>query len=88
MASVTRQRKYDFVLLGATGYTGKLCAEHITNHLPTDLNWAIAGRSEHKLLDLLINLRNLNPDRKQPGMTFHCDAQYKLELKLLLQRSK
>lgn len=78
MPPITGKRKYDFVLLGATGYTGKLCAEHITNHLPTDLTWAIAGRSEHKLLDLLIQLRNLNPDRKQPGSTPSFDSQHRL----------
>ena len=70
MAPISAKKKYDLVLLGATGYTGKLCAEHISTHLPTGLKWAISGRSEHKLLDLLINLKNLNKDRRQPGSYF------------------
>ena len=60
-------REYELVLLGATGYTGKLCAEHITHHLPTDLKWAIAGRSSSKLSSLLQSLISSNPDRQAPG---------------------
>ena len=61
-------REYDVVLLGATGYTGKLCAEHITMNLPTDLKWAVAGRSSSKLSALVDELRALVPDRLQPGL--------------------
>ncbi len=64
----TTARKYELVLLGATGYTGKLCAEYITNHVPTDLRWAIAGRSNLKLTDLCQFLRSCNPDRPEPSM--------------------
>ena len=38
-----QHREYDIILFGATGYTGKYCAEHVAAHLPTDLKWAIAG---------------------------------------------
>ena len=34
-------RQYDLVVFGATGYTGKLTAEHIAKFLPTDLKWAV-----------------------------------------------
>lgn len=61
-------REYSTVLLGATGYTGKLCAEHITKHLPTNLKWAIAGRSVDKLQDVVNGLKKLNADRKQPDV--------------------
>ena len=61
-------RVYDIVLLGATGYTGKFCAEHITTHLPTNLKWAVAGRSHSKLQDLVSNIHKLNPDRRQPEL--------------------
>lgn len=60
-------REYDLIVLGATGYTGKLCAEHITTSLPTNLRWAVAGRSETKLSALIDNLRAINPDRNPPG---------------------
>ncbi|KAJ0107590.1 saccharopine dehydrogenase [Diaporthe amygdali] len=61
-------RTYDLVVFGATGYTGKYTAEHITTHLPTDLKWAIAGRSREKLQKLADELKPLNPDRRQPEL--------------------
>lgn len=63
-------RQYDLILLGATGYTGKLCAEHITLKLPTNLKWAVGGRSSSKLSAITEELRSLNPDRLQPGKLF------------------
>lgn len=60
-------RQWDIVILGATGYTGKLCAEHITKTFPTDIKWAIGGRSEEKLNALLGDLKTFNQDRPQPG---------------------
>ena len=60
-------REYDLILFGATGYTGKLCAEHITRKLPTNLKWAVAGRSKSKLSAIVDDIRVLNPDRRQPG---------------------
>ncbi|KAI1475364.1 hypothetical protein K445DRAFT_219923 [Daldinia sp. EC12] len=61
-----RSRKYDILLLGATGYTGSLTAEHIVRHLPVDLKWAIAGRSKSKLESLASKLKELDPERVQP----------------------
>ncbi|KAH0537000.1 hypothetical protein FGG08_006172 [Glutinoglossum americanum] len=61
-------REYEVILFGATGYTGKLTAEYITTHLPTNLKWAIAGRSASKLGDVVQELRALNPDRPSPGI--------------------
>ncbi|OJD34816.1 saccharopine dehydrogenase [Diplodia corticola] len=61
-------RQYELVLLGATGYTGKLTAEHITTSLPTDLKWAIAGRNEKKLANVAEGLKKLNSDRPQPDI--------------------
>lgn len=59
---------YELVVLGATGYTGKLVAEHITTSLPTDIKWAVAGRNAQKLKNLTESLKKLNPDRVQPGI--------------------
>ena len=66
-SSSSSSRQYDIVLLGATGYTGKLCAEYITSNLPTNLKWAVGGRSSSKLSAITEELRSLNPDRLQPG---------------------
>ena len=61
--------KYDLVVLGATGYTGKLCAEYISASLPTNLKWAVAGRSEKKLLAVVDELGAMSTDRLQPGLS-------------------
>ena len=44
-------RAYQIILYGATGFTGKLCAEYFQSNYP-DLNWAIAGRNKEKLESL------------------------------------
>ena len=54
------ERKYQIILYGATGFTGRLCAEYFQSNYP-DLNWAISGRNKEKLEDLKKEL-NLNCD--------------------------
>lgn len=49
------------------GYTGQLTAEHIAAHLPTNLKWAVAGRSQSKLQGVIDGCKKVNPDRKDPG---------------------
>lgn len=66
-------RQYDLVVLGATGYTGKYACEHIVTHFPTDLKWAIAGRSVPKLQAVVSELKALNSDRAAPGES-NCHA--------------
>ena len=58
-------RKYDLVIFGATGFTGKIICSYINGHADAqNLNWAIAGRSEKKLQSLLtkLSLRNKQID--------------------------
>jgi short subunit dehydrogenase-like uncharacterized protein len=62
------KRQYDIVLLGATGYTGKLTAEYITSNLPTNINWAVAGRNSSKLQSLVNELKSLNSQRNSPDI--------------------
>ena len=43
-------RKYDVIVFGATGFTGRLVAEYLEQqYAGSDLKWAMAGRSEDKL---------------------------------------
>ena len=42
-----KQREYDLVLLGATGFTGKLVAGYLAQRGP--LRWALVGRNRDKL---------------------------------------
>lgn len=67
---VQESRQYELILLGATGYTGKLVAEWVSTHLPEDLTWAIAGRNAKKLQGVIDELTKLSPNRKQPGMSW------------------
>ncbi|KFY56039.1 hypothetical protein V496_06810 [Pseudogymnoascus sp. VKM F-4515 (FW-2607)] len=60
--------QYEVVLFGATGYTGKLCAEHIHANLPSDLRWAIAGRSQAKLESLRDELESKDSSRALPAI--------------------
>lgn len=73
-------REYDIILWGATGYTGQYTAEHIVTNLPTNLKWALAGRSQKKLSDLLKGLQQLNPDRVPPGIHYPIPFMYSLWL--------
>lgn len=54
-----KDRKYDVVLLGCTGFTGRLAAIYIAKTYP-DLSWALAGRSQAKLDKLKKELEDMN----------------------------
>ncbi|KEY66490.1 hypothetical protein S7711_04819 [Stachybotrys chartarum IBT 7711] len=87
MATSKADRQYDIVLLGATGYTGRLTASVIAEQLPTNLKWAIAGRSRSKLESLAKELREINPDRLRPAIeVVSFDSQD--ELDALVKRTK
>jgi short subunit dehydrogenase-like uncharacterized protein len=42
-------RKYDLVLYGASGFTGRQTVEYCKQFAPAGLTWAIAGRNRSKL---------------------------------------
>jgi short subunit dehydrogenase-like uncharacterized protein len=46
---MTKDRQYDIVLLGATGFTGELTAAYLAKDAPAGLKWALAGRNKAKL---------------------------------------
>ncbi|KAI9375628.1 Saccharopine dehydrogenase-domain-containing protein [Aspergillus egyptiacus] len=79
-------REFDIVVLGPTGYTGKLCAEHIVKNLPTNLKWALAGRSPQKIDGVAHGLKKLNPDRVDPDII--AVQLNKAELLALAERTK
>jgi short subunit dehydrogenase-like uncharacterized protein len=54
-------REHEVVLFGATGFTGQLTAEYLASHAPSDLRWALAGRSERKLEAVRARLAEINP---------------------------
>lgn len=58
LASTTMasEKKYDTVLFGATGFTGKLVAKYLRDHAGKP-RWAIAGRSKERLDKLRSDLQ-------------------------------
>ena len=55
--------QYDFVIYGATGFTGKLVVEYVINQYGnnSDISWAIAGRNSEKIKKVKDSF-NLPPD--------------------------
>ncbi|MEL6255465.1 MAG: saccharopine dehydrogenase NADP-binding domain-containing protein [Bacteroidota bacterium] len=53
-------REFEVVILGASGFTGRLVAEYLLKQygLKKDLKWAIAGRNESKLQSIRKELGN------------------------------
>jgi short subunit dehydrogenase-like uncharacterized protein len=49
---MTTARDFDLVIFGATGFTGRLVAEHIARSPHDKPRWAIAGRNRDKLASL------------------------------------
>lgn len=49
-----KPRKFDIVVWGATGFTGRLVAEHLFNRFGADgaISWALGGRSETRLREV------------------------------------
>ena len=48
----SNQPTYDFVLYGATSFVGQIMCEYLATYEGEDVSWAMAGRSEHKLLEV------------------------------------
>lgn len=56
-------RQYDLVVWGATGYAGRLVAEHLTEqYTPGNLSLALGGRNEERLRSVETNLVDENDD--------------------------
>lgn len=51
-----QDRKYDLVIMGATGFTGSLCVRHLAKTYGVNpkngIKWAMAGRSQSKLNEI------------------------------------
>jgi hypothetical protein len=74
-------REYDLVALDADGYTASIPPEFIARkYLPTNLNWAVAGRSRTQLETLVDKLNGIIEDRLAPGM---CKFQVRIRNRLM-----
>ena len=59
--------KYDLVIMGATGFTGKLVVEYLIRYYGTKnekFTWAIAGRNQKKLEKLKTSFHEIDPHSK------------------------
>ena len=54
-------RSHDIVVLGATGFTGRLTAEYLAKNAPADCRWALAGRNQEKLEQVRSGLAEIDP---------------------------
>ena len=54
-------RRFDIVVLGATGFTGGLTAEYLAEHAPAECRWALAGRNPEKLAAVRDRLATIDP---------------------------
>jgi len=61
-------RPFDVVLVGATGFTGGLTAEHLARHAPPHLRWALAGRDGSRLEEIRRRLVRAAPDAAKPPL--------------------
>lgn len=55
-ATMASTRKYDVIVYGATGYTGKLCAAYLATHSGSP-RWALGGRNKTRLQNLRSSLK-------------------------------
>ena len=45
-----QSKEFDIVIFGATSFVGQIVCEYLSNEVSeSDLNWAMAGRSQSKL---------------------------------------
>ena len=49
-------KTYDYLIFGASGFTGRLVAEYFQNEYGKNLNWAVAGRNQSKLEEVLTEI--------------------------------
>lgn len=65
METTNSTRHHRIVVLGATGFTGRLVAEYLARTVGASLPWAIAGRSVEKLQEVHRALVAINPECAQ-----------------------
>lgn len=49
---MSKNREFDIIVYGASGFTGRLVAEYMQNQYGCSVNWAMAGRSAEKLAEV------------------------------------
>jgi short subunit dehydrogenase-like uncharacterized protein len=55
------ERRFDIILFGASGFTGRLTAEYLADRTPPGTRWALAGRDRDKLERVRAELARRHP---------------------------
>jgi len=79
------KRELDFVVWGATGFTGRLIAEYLARKAPAATRWAIGGRSREKLDGIARDLPTAAAPRPEIVVA---DAANELEMGELARRAR
>jgi len=85
------QREFDIIVLGATGFTGRLVAEYLAQRHPdpADLRWALAGRNQEKLDQLARTLGAVVPDCNSEALPrLHGDSSDAASMAALARRAR
>ncbi|MCZ6828367.1 MAG: saccharopine dehydrogenase NADP-binding domain-containing protein [Gammaproteobacteria bacterium] len=69
------ERELDIILLGASGFTGRLVAEYLLGRYGAndDLRWAMAGRNRAKLESVRLELQGYEPEQEIPLLVADSD---------------
>jgi short subunit dehydrogenase-like uncharacterized protein len=58
-----QDKRYDIVLFGASGFTGQLIAQYLSKNADKEqIQWAIAGRDEKKLIEISASCLDSKPE--------------------------
>ena len=80
-----KDAEFDIIVYGATGFTGRLVAEHLLKRYSVgrDVKWAMAGRSADKLAAVR---DEIGAPAETPQVV--ADADDKASLKAMVERAK
>ncbi|MGL4174165.1 MAG: saccharopine dehydrogenase family protein [Actinomycetota bacterium] len=83
-SATAKNREFDVVLLGASGFVGQLTAHYLAHHAPPGTRVALAGRSPHKLATVAAGL----PGQAQEWTLITADSHDDVALASLAQRTQ
>jgi short subunit dehydrogenase-like uncharacterized protein len=87
VSAAGRDREFDVVLFGATGFTGQLTAEYLARRAPAGTRGALAGRNRQKLEQVRDGLGKLNLATSELPL-LHADVNEPASLDDIARRAK
>lgn len=84
---MARERSYDVVLFGATGFVGELTAQYLAEAAPPGCRWALAGRNESKLAAVRQRLSENSPGSADLAL-LHADSADPASLQRLAESTR